>query len=285
MLRSWRLGSAFGIGIYIHSTFLLLPLWVLIQTWGSSGLHTAVYSVVFLLMLFGCVVLHELGHALMAHRFGIGTRDITLYPIGGVARLERMPEKPLEEFLIALAGPAVNVVIAAILAVFAVIIYLIPALYSADTSFRYEPGSNFLLDMLVANAFLVFLNMLPAFPMDGGRVFRALLASSLSYVRATEIATQVGMVITVLMGMAAVFVFQGAVMLLLVAVFVFFAGQAELAEVRRREAMRLAEPIDVLPADDMDQDGLDGLAWDSRSRTWIRWRNGHPVSFHRVEPE
>ena len=175
MLRSWRLGSAFGIGICILRTFLLLPLWVLVGTWGVSGLHMAVYSVVFLLTIFGCVVLHELGHALMARRFGIGTRDITLYPIGGVARLERMPEKPLEEFLIALAGPAVNVVIAAVLAI-AVLFELLFTLNSADTPFRYDFGSNFLFDLLFANIFLVLLNMLPAFPMDGGRVLRALLA-------------------------------------------------------------------------------------------------------------
>src|SRR5258707_8546492 len=105
MLRSWKLGTAFGIGIYVHWTFLLLPAWILLNNLGS-GLPVAVYLVMFVTTVFGCVVLHELGHALMARRFGIATRDITLYPIGGVARLERMSEKPLEEFLIAVAGPA-----------------------------------------------------------------------------------------------------------------------------------------------------------------------------------
>src|SRR5580704_11962268 len=117
LMRSWRIGRAFGIGIYVHWTFLLLLGFVAFKAWvveeGPGPLHAAVM----LVMLFTCVVLHELGHALMARRFGVGTRDITLYPIGGIARLERMPEKPWEELCIAVAGPAVNVVIASVLLV------------------------------------------------------------------------------------------------------------------------------------------------------------------------
>src|SRR2546423_5421301 len=117
MLRSWKLGSLFGIGIYVHSTFLLLPLLVISGFFGAEA--TGAGATLFLLALvgavFGCVVLHELGHALMARRFGIRTVDITLYPIGGVARLERLPDKPSEELWTSLAGPAVNVAIAALL--------------------------------------------------------------------------------------------------------------------------------------------------------------------------
>src|SRR5262245_34997323 len=112
MGRSWKLGTAFGIGLYVHWSFLLAPALVLMNNW-AHGLEAAALAVGVVLAVFGCVLLHELGHALMARRFGIGTRDITLYPIGGVARLERMSDSPLEELAIAVAGPAVNVAIAA----------------------------------------------------------------------------------------------------------------------------------------------------------------------------
>src|ERR1700732_1318273 len=112
MFRSGKLGTAFGIGIYLHFTFLLLLAWVFLTSAGPGHYAAAVYQMILVSAIFGCVVLHELGHALMARHFGIGTRDITLYPIGGVARLERLSERPMEEFWIALAGPAVNVGIA-----------------------------------------------------------------------------------------------------------------------------------------------------------------------------
>src|SRR5437588_12672293 len=117
MLRAWKLGNVFGIGIYVHWSFLLLPAWAFLNNLGVGGLPLAFYVVALLCTVFGCVVLHELGHALMARRFGIGTRDITLYPIGRVARLERMSERPWEEFWIAVAGPAVNVVLFSLLAI------------------------------------------------------------------------------------------------------------------------------------------------------------------------
>src|SRR5205085_2391579 len=115
MLRSWNIGRAFGIPLYVHSTFFLLPAWGLYQTIGA-GWPTKVFMLVFIVVMFGCILLHELGHALMARYFGIGTRDITLYPIGGVARLESMGGKPHEEIAIAVAGPAVNLVLVILLA-------------------------------------------------------------------------------------------------------------------------------------------------------------------------
>src|SRR5713101_7236265 len=115
MFRSWKLGSMFGIGIYLHPTFMLLPILVLLSNLGAGQIGMALFVVMIIPAIFGCVVLHELGHALTARKYGIETRDITLYPIGGVARLERLPQRPVEEFWIAVAGPAVNVALAILL--------------------------------------------------------------------------------------------------------------------------------------------------------------------------
>jgi Zn-dependent protease len=282
MLRPWKLGSAFGIGIYVHITFWLLPAFILLRTWGG-GPAAALYSLALVVAVFGCVVLHELGHALMARHYGIRTRDITLYPIGGVARLERMSERPWEELWIALAGPAVNVVIAlALLAALSVggIVVGSAALLGSI------PGS-FLASLMLANVILVAFNLLPAFPMDGGRVLRAFLAMPLGRLRATEIAATVGVVMAVLFGLG--YLLLGRMvpwfdnpMLILVGLFVWFAGQQELAGVRRQEALRLAEPIDVLPAEPAPyagvEPGFSGFTWDSRFRAWVVWRNGRPVA-------
>jgi Zn-dependent protease len=293
MRRSWKLGTAFGIGIYVHWTFLLLPAYVLFSNLGVGGLELALYMVGLVVALFGCVVLHELGHALMARRFGIPTRDITLYPIGGVARLERMSERPWEEFWIALAGPAVNVVIAGLLAL---TLRMVDLARGAEALLLPTPG-NFVLHLLLMNLFLVLFNLLPAFPMDGGRVLRALLALGLGRLRATEIAARVGAV------MAGILVFQalglpllpflpsGSIPMLLVAGFVFLVGQQELGMVRYIEARRQAEPLDAVPVDAEILDAVpvspqrpfSGMAWDSRLRAWVVWQNGRPVHAYWVD--
>src|SRR5215510_1376726 len=187
MLRSWKLGRALGIGIYVHWTFFLLVAYVLYTNWGLGGSARALYAVGLLIAVFFCVVLHELGHALMARKFGIATRDITLYPIGGVARLERLPDKPSEELWIALAGPAVNVAIAALLLPLVMAGHFLTPLLPlgevgsfADTV--WSMGVSFLFYLMVANVVLVLFNMLPTFPMDGGRVLRALLAMRMGVV-------------------------------------------------------------------------------------------------------
>src|SRR5262245_53208120 len=163
MLRSWRLGTAFGIGLYVHWRFLMIPALVLFSNL-DYGLTAAVTGATFVLAIFGCVVLHELGHALMAQSYGIGTRDITLYPIGGVARSERMPERPGAEIAIAVAGPLANVVIAVGLGLG---LTLAGYAWSAGTLATGALAANFLMQLLSVNVMLVAFNLIPAFPMDG----------------------------------------------------------------------------------------------------------------------
>ena len=245
MFRSWKLGTIFGIDVYVHWTFLLLVGFVLLSNWDLGGSHTAIYAVSLLLGVFGCVLLHELGHALTARQFGIPTRDITLYPIGGVARLQRMSKRPWEEFSIAIAGPAVNLAIAGLLFLFLVFLGMLPS--SRVELSTYLTG-NYLFALAVTNAGLAIFNLLPAFPMDGGRVLRALLVPALGRLRATEIAANIGAVFAALLVLAGIW----SPMLLLVGTFVFLAGRHELWAVRREEYFRRAEPLDVIPvADDI----------------------------------
>jgi Zn-dependent protease len=232
----WKLGNVEGIGVYIHWTFWLLPAWILLSTLSSGGgVGAAAISLVFVFAIFGCVVLHELGHALMARQYRIGTRDITLYPIGGVASLERMPTRPSAELAIALAGPAVNVVIAAGLFV----LLLLSGVTASGMAFN-PFGGGLLANLMWVNVVLVIFNLLPAFPMDGGRVLRAFLAMQMPHANATVVAARVGQVMAVLMGLVGLF--TGS-MLMLVAVFVFLAAQAELTMARRQLAFGGQEPI------------------------------------------
>src|SRR5262244_3464781 len=180
---SWsvNIGSVAGTAIRIHVTFLLLLAFFFLQGWHAAGsINDGVNSVVFVVLLFACVLAHEFGHIFTARAFGVETPDVTLLPIGGVARLARIPEKPSQEFLIAIAGPLVNVAIALGLVAIAHA-KLDPADLSAMDSARTS-----LIDRLAAvNLFLAAFNMIPAFPMDGGRVLRALLATRLGHLRAT----------------------------------------------------------------------------------------------------
>jgi len=295
MLRSVKLGKVFGIPLYVHSTFLLLPLWVLFQSRGL-GAGTALFSLVILVALMVCLVMHELGHALMARHFGISTRDITLYPIGGVARLERMSEGALEEICIALAGPAVNLVIVFLLTPLVVALALLGGVPSGDMLLvGSEAGPltlavRFLATLWFGNLMLLGFNMLPAFPMDGGRVLRALLSLGLGRLRATELAAAVGLVVApaVVLG---VWYFLGSNPLLVVLIlFVCFAGQQELAALRRLEAQRQAEayqPVPLAPPEPLSagpaamvapEPNFSGLAWDSGCRVWVIWHNGRPIS-------
>jgi Zn-dependent protease len=220
MKWQWKLGRFAGIDVYVHATFLLLIGWVGYSHWLEHQNWGAVLNgVFFILALFLCVVLHEYGHALTARKYGIKTRDITLYPIGGVARLERMPDKPIEELWVALMGPAVNVVIAAVL--FAYLYFsrnLVPM-----NELTIASGS-FLGRLTAVNIWLVLFNLIPAFPMDGGRVLRALLALRMDYVRATQIAASIGQGIAFLFGFIGLF---SNPFLLFIAFFVWIGASQE----------------------------------------------------------
>lgn len=226
MRGSLKLGRLAGIAVFVHWTFFLLIGWIftmhLMRGVGPAG---ATIGVLFILALFACVLLHELGHALAARRYGVATRDITLLPIGGVARLERIPRNPTHELVIALAGPAVNVLIAL------VILLGLLVRQSAIAIDLNQLQGNFFAQLMAVNIFLVIFNLIPAFPMDGGRVLRALLARRLNYGRATVLSARIGQTIAVLLGVLGLFVLNNP-MLLLVALFVFLGARSEAAAVQ-----------------------------------------------------
>jgi len=230
MKWSWKIGHILGIRVQMHMTFLLLLGWVAIRHYAErQEVADALAGVGFILILFGIVVLHELGHALTARRFGIRTRDITLLPIGGVARLERMPEDPREELIVALAGPAVNVLLATLIA--GTMVVVTGASISGEITFV---GGDLLRNLLWVNIALVVFNLIPAFPMDGGRVLRALLALRMEYVRATQIAASVGQ------ALALVFVFAGLFFnpfLVFIGLFVWMGAAGEASMVQMKSAL------------------------------------------------
>ncbi len=244
---SWSIPifRAGGTVVRIHVTFLLLLAWLAFSYYSQGGTAAAAARVFFILLLFLCVLLHEFGHVIAGRAYGIKTPDITLLPIGGVARMERMPDKPSQELVVALAGPAVNVAIA--LGLFLV------------TGFRGEVGGNvveapdLLRQLLTINIVLVLFNLLPAFPMDGGRVLRALLATRLNYARATQIAATVGQACAFLFGFAGLF---GNPMLLFIALFIYIGASQEAAVAQMRDVSRgmpvssaMVREFRTLPAD------------------------------------
>ncbi|HEX6269373.1 MAG TPA: site-2 protease family protein [Anaerolineales bacterium] len=227
MKWQWKIGRFAGIDVYMHATFLLLIGWVGYSYWRQYQEWSMVFiGILFILALFVCVVLHEYGHALTARKYGIKTRDITLYPIGGVARLERLPDRPIEELWVALAGPAVNVVIAALLIAYLVLTNGLDLRLLAN----FTQGS-FVERLMVVNVYLVLFNLIPAFPMDGGRVLRALLALKLEYVQATQIAATIGQGIALLFGFVGLFANS---FLVFIALFVWIgaAQEANMVQVR-----------------------------------------------------
>lgn len=231
MSWSFSIGRVFGSELRIHATFFLLLAWIGTATWLSDGLEAALVSILFVLALFSCVVAHEFGHALMARRYGVRTPDITLLPIGGMARLERIPENPREEIAVAVAGPAVNIAIWLVLVVIFGVKGNPSALFSLD-----EAGQGFFERLAAVNLFLVIFNMIPAFPMDGGRVFRAALSGAVGRVRATRIAAHAGQLFAFLFGYLGLV--SGNPILLLIAIFVFMAAMAENSNVQLHGLMK-----------------------------------------------
>ena len=232
-----KLGSISGIKIEVHWTFTLLLLWVaFLEIQQGASLDRILFNEALILVLFVCVVLHELGHALTAKKFKINTQKIMLLPIGGVATLEKMPEKPGQELLVALAGPAVNVLIATLLLLIVPVksyfnfeaVILEEVLYEATFQ-------NFLFYLFIANVMLVVFNLIPAFPMDGGRVLRALLSFKLGRVAATKIASSIGQ------GLAIVFFILGLFFnpfLILIAFFIFFGAYGENRLVKQNSLLK-----------------------------------------------
>jgi Zn-dependent protease/CBS domain-containing protein len=230
---SWSITIArvAGSEIRIHLTFLLLLAWIGIAQYTAGGADAAIDTVLFILAVFTCVALHELGHALAARRYGISTPDITLLPIGGLARLSRIPENPSEEIIIAIAGPAVNVVIVAIL-----ILTFGARIDFVSLSQVEEPAHGFLTRLATVNMILVLFNLIPAFPMDGGRVLRAFLAFRLGRRRATEIAAWIGQALAFVFGFIGLL--SGNAVLVFIAIFVYLAAAGEAGQVGLIEASR-----------------------------------------------
>jgi Zn-dependent protease len=292
MGRSMRIGTAFGIGLYVHWSFLVIPLMAVFAGRGEPG--GVVLSAGLLLGLFGCVLLHELGHALMARSFGIGTRDITLFPIGGVARLERMSEHPGEEIAIAVAGPLVNVVIAGGLW-FGMGLAGLSPFVTQDFMSSGPLAERLLVMLLGANVMLVLFNLIPAFPMDGGRVFRALLSMAFGRLQGTEIAVGFSKILAVLFIGAGILGFVPLLnvpvspFLAVIGLFVMVAGNQELAMLRyqdqsRHNPMTIDQAPTHLSADravqpvQPAQPNYSGFTWDPRAGAWIEWRDGRVVS-------
>lgn len=230
MKWSFKIGRLLGIDVFVHVTFLLVLGFIAVANWLATGsLAAVVGGAGFFLAIFACVLLHEYGHALAARRFGIPTHDIMLLPIGGVARLERMPSRPAHELWVALAGPAVNVVIACALAAWLMLAGTWEPIRSLSTT-----SGSFIERLLVVNVFLVLFNMIPAFPMDGGRVLRALLAMRLEYARATRIAATVGQTLAFVLGFIGLF---SNPFLLLIAVFVWIGASQEAAATEMKSSL------------------------------------------------
>jgi Zn-dependent protease len=229
-VRRSKLVRIAGIDVYVHATFFMVVAWIALVHWNrSQSLAAVIEGVAFILVLFACVVAHEFGHALTAARYGIRTRDITLLPIGGLARLERIPDVPVQELWVALAGPAVNVVIALLLFGW----LQVSGVWHSIEEIGVTTGA-FAERVMVANVLLAVFNLLPAFPMDGGRALRALLATQMEYTRATQRAAMVGQGMAILFGFIGL---QGNPMLIFIALFVWIGAAQEASMVQMKSAL------------------------------------------------
>jgi Zn-dependent protease/CBS domain-containing protein len=227
---SFKLFDVGATAVRIHMTFFLLLAWIGAIHWVRGGAGEAIDGIIFIVLLFVSVVLHEFGHVLAARRYGISTPEITLLPIGGVASLERMPERPYQEIVVALAGPLVTLLIVIVLTL------VLGARFDLTQMAQLEQAQSSMTGRLAAaNGALLIFNLIPAFPMDGGRVLRALLAIPLGYTRATRIAALIGQGLALAFGFIGLF---GNPLLILVAAFIFLAASGEAGYVQAREYTR-----------------------------------------------
>jgi len=276
MKNSLFIGKVAGIKLFMHWTFPVIIFWIVFTNL-SRGLNAeqVTWSVVFILALFVCVILHELGHALAAKRYHIQTKDITLYPIGGVARLEKMPERPLHELVVALAGPAVNLAIVITLFIFLRLTKL-PTDFSVIT---HVTADNFLLSLAIINLWLAIFNLIPAFPMDGDRVLRALLSLRLNRILATKIAASIGQ------ALAIGFVFIGFFnnpFLIFIGLFIFLGAMAEYEQVKTESALKghtveeiTMKDIPVLKRDDTIEKAVE-LLLNGQAKNFLIMENEKP---------
>ncbi|WP_363348018.1 site-2 protease family protein [Methylocystis echinoides] len=237
MRWSFTLGTFRGTAVRIHITLLLFLAWIAMAAFQRGGAEAAGQSVLFISAVFACVVLHEFGHILMARQFGIASPEVTLLPIGGVADMESMPQKPWQELLVAIAGPAVNIVIAAVL------LGVSGAFNLGEAAQIANPSVSLWERLAATNIFLAVFNLIPAFPMDGGRVLRAALAMWLGQSKATNIAAYIGQAFAFLLGFAGLF---GNPMLLFIAIFVYIAAAGEAQMTTMAEAARGIPAVDAM---------------------------------------
>ena len=248
-LPSYRLGRLWGIDVFVHCTFIIILLYYGIPTWTEAkkagfsdrdAFHSVANLITLICGIFGCVVLHEYGHALTARRFGVGMVKITLYPFGGVAFLKSMPEKPLHELIIAVMGPAVNLLIILILLmIFGVGNFINLELLQHQNAAPWESlilGNGFFRNIFWANVVMIVFNLIPAFPMDGGRVLRALLAMKYDRVRATDFAAFVAKCLAVCMGVWGFI--NSQIFLPIIAFYVVWMGATQEAAFVRYQASR-----------------------------------------------
>jgi Zn-dependent protease len=251
MGKSFKIGTISGIPIKLHWSFFALFVLVYIRT-PDAGLEFQLAYGLFILLLFGCITLHELGHALSARRYGVNTIDIILSPIGGVARLTHLPVKPIQEFVVALAGPLVNVAIAIVIFIG---LAIVPDGLDWERSFYFLTNefmwnwTDFARDVMFINVGLVLFNLIPAFPMDGGRIFRALLSIKFSRKLATRIASLLGQAFAFVFIYFSLFVGESDMMLAVIGVFIFMSASAEYKSVKVTETLKEYTASDVMRTD------------------------------------
>jgi len=278
MRGSIKIGSVSGVKLYIHWTFIFLIAYVIYSNYKQtqSG-EKVLWALLFVMSIFGTVLLHELGHALAAKRFKINTKDITLLPIGGLARLESIPEKPKEELIVAFAGPAVNIVLALITRIFItmpeseVLVKQLEAGVNAD---------NFFIMFFMVNLWLALFNMIPAFPMDGGRVLRALLAMKFDRILATNIAARIGQVLAI--GFI-IYGFYSNPFLIFIGIFVMLGAQAEAEFTQAKFSLKgyvvkdiLMENYQNIESSDTVKTAVEFLL-NSQNKNFLVTEHDHPV--------